>query len=193
MGAAALRKPKIAKGKQAKSDKAARVSSGEVLPRLNASLFPALFSLVELWNKEDELLSTGVGKSYLNEQWTAPRGSWPCSCSQAADFTFLAFSVDCSRQELAQEAESSPRPAHTIQPPEIFHFWAQHSHKSFYLKLCQTRAAKTQKASLVLSPAIANLCHKLINTALSGVLHQSVSATELFKSCNKILFFILGR
>lgn len=40
MGAAALRKPKIAKGKQAKSDKAARVSSGEVFPRLNCKPLP---------------------------------------------------------------------------------------------------------------------------------------------------------
>lgn len=111
------------------------------------------------------------------------------------DFIFLAFSVDYSRQELAQEAEFSPTlHQHTQYNNQNYSNSEPNTvTKVFDLKLCQTIAAKTQKASLVLSPAIANLCHKLINTALSGVLHQSISAIELFKSCNKILFFILGR
>lgn len=88
-----------------------------------------------------------------------------------ADFTFLAFSVDYSTQELAQEAELSPSlHQHTQYNSQKYSSLSPTLSQKIFVSNCvKPEQLETQKASLVLSPAIANLCHKLINTALSGV------------------------
>lgn len=82
------------------------------------------------------------------------------------DSRFCFSGIFCGLQQtgisLGGRIQPWSSPAHTVQQPEIFQFWAQYYHKN----CAKPEQLKTQKASLVSSPAIANLCYKLINTAL---------------------------
>lgn len=55
----------------------------------------------------------------------------------------------------------------------------------FFSNCAKPEYLKAQKESLVLSLATPKLRHKLINTALSGLLPQSIADLELFKERSK--------